>query len=161
MTADDMLRITEIGETLRALDDRESTHYRELAAVLADMLGDDGQPPHKPSPSVRWWELTSDEREAAVAALRAWVEDVYLPGYGDLAAALPVCWPEHDVCLYGLDVLKALWMSLYLTPKSRRSLATLAGQADFQTRTLPLLVSQMRAEGKSCLHGARMNGAQP
>ena len=40
-----------------------------------------------------------------IARLRAWVEQVYRPGYGHLAATLGPCWEAHDLCLYGLDIL--------------------------------------------------------
>ncbi len=80
------------------------------------------------------------------------VEDVYLPGYGHLAAALPECWAEHDLCLYSLDALSEFWMVVYLSP--RRSAATLAGQTEWQTRILPLYVAQMVAEARGCEHSA-------
>ena len=50
-----------------------------------------------------------------VAALRDWVERVYRPGYGHLAVLGP-CWPQHELCLYGLDILRRLWSALYLDP---------------------------------------------
>jgi hypothetical protein len=49
-------------------------------------------------------------------------------------------------------------MTLYLTP--RRSMASLAGQAEFQTRILPLYVAQMLAEANGCEHAPR-RGRQP
>jgi hypothetical protein len=82
--------------------------------------------------------------------LRAWVEQVYRPGYGHLAAALGPCWPSHDLCLYGLDLLSVLWSALYLQPG--RSPALLSAQAEFQARLLPALAEQFRAETHRCGH---------
>jgi len=153
------IRITELAERL----DRLNGQVTGLAGVVAAMAEDDDQAdgdeedgerqPYRPAPSMRWWELRGDDRDAAIARLRAWAQDIYGSGYGHLAAALPPCWAEHDLCLYALDALSELWMVLYLQPK--RSLAALAGQAEFQTRTLPLYVAQMAAEAKGCGHGRR------
>ena len=74
---------------------------------LADRLGGpgaDGKDGHRPSPAPAWWTLTPAERKPAIAELRAWVDQVYRPGYGHLAATLGPCWPAHDLCLYGLDI---------------------------------------------------------
>ncbi len=150
-----MLRITELREELAVLTRRVTSAEAALSAVVDE----DGQPLGKPAPSVRWWQLDGADRQAEVEALRAWLTDIYLPGYGHLAAALPQCWAEHELCLYALDVLAQHWQVLYLVPK--RGVGVLAGQAEFQTRTLPLFVAQMQAEGKGCTHAARMNGAQP
>ena len=49
------------------------------------------------------------DRQEPIARLQAWVEQVYRPGYGHLAAALAPCWTSHDLCLYGLDILADLW----------------------------------------------------
>jgi len=148
------IRITELTERVARLDEQVAGLARFAAAPDEGQDEDDGgRRPYRPAPAVPWWELRGEDRDQAVARLAAWVQDIYLPGYGHLAAALPPCWPEHDLCLYALDVLAELWMVLYLQPK--RSLAALAGEAEFQTRTLPLYVSQMAAEAKGCEHGRR------
>ena len=54
-------------------------------------------------------EATAEARSEPVTRLQAWVERVYRPGYGHLAAGLGPCWPSHDLCLYGLDILAELW----------------------------------------------------
>jgi hypothetical protein len=75
-----------------------------LAAQLAGNAADDGNPDeYRPGPAPRWWKLTGQPRQEPVARLRAWVEQVYRPGYGQLAAALGPCWEAHDLCLYALD----------------------------------------------------------
>ena len=70
-----------------------------------------GPPPHSP-----WWRIDkATNSKNAIAWLRAWVEQVYRPGYGHLAAALGSCWEQHPLCLYGLDWLMELWSILHLT----------------------------------------------
>jgi hypothetical protein len=41
--------------------------------------------PYQPAPAARWWKLDGVERDQALARLRAWVEQVYRPGYPALA----------------------------------------------------------------------------
>ena len=71
-----------------------------------------------------------------ITRLRAWVEQVYRPGYGHLAATLAPCWASHDLCLYGLDLLSGLWSVLYLQPQ--RTAGLLSAQAEYQARILLL-----------------------
>jgi hypothetical protein len=71
------------------------------------------------------------------------------PGYGHLATLAP-CWPEHDLCLYGLDLLSQLWCALYLQPE--RTAELLSAQAEYQARILPALAAQMTAETTRCGH---------
>jgi hypothetical protein len=132
---------------LEALD-RQVTH---LAARLGD-LGADGTDRYRPGPAPAWWTLTPAERQPAVAGLRAWVEEVYRPGYGHLAATLGPCWEQHDLCLYGLDILSQLWSALYLQPA--RSTALLSAQAEYQARILPAVAAQLMTETSGCTHAA-------
>ena len=90
------------------------------------------------------------EREEALGRLRAWVEQIYRPGYGHLAAALGPCWDQHPLCLYGLDWLMELWSVRYLTPE--RGPSALASQAEWQTRLLPALAEQLYLETTRCQH---------
>ena len=99
------------GEQLTRLDAREASHHATLTALLAgltDRLTPDraGQEPggYQPGPPPAWWTLTADARQEPLARLRGWVDQVYRPGYGHLAAALAPCWPAHDLCLYGIDI---------------------------------------------------------
>ena len=75
---------------------------------------------------------------------------MYRPGYGHLAAALGPCWPEHDLCLYGLDIASQLWCALYLQPE--RSTSLLSAQAEYQARILPAIAAQLAAETTRCGH---------
>jgi len=200
-----LLLLTQLGERLAVLDDRESGHYQRLTASLAELTRhladatgrldsitatatrqaaildsldgldqqvaalaaqlttlaaattdrtDEDAGPGQPGPAPRWWKLHGPEREDAITRLRAWVDQVYRPGYGHLAATLGTCWDQHPLCLYGLDWLMELWSLCYLT--TRRPGAVLASQAEWQTRLLPALAEQMHLETTRCQH-ARSN----
>ena len=172
-----LLQITQLAERLAMLEQRETNHHRETAATqkalhdslsllhrqiaaIADRLTDfideretaskvdDKHVVRAQAP--RWWRLDGDEREKAVARLRAWVEQVYRPSYGHLAATLGPCWEQHPLCLFGLHGLMELWSALYLN--SGGGTPTLASQAEWQTRLLPALAEQMRIETSPCRH---------
>ena len=90
-----------------------------------------------------------------MARLRDWVERVYRPGYGHLAVLGP-CWPQHELCLYGLDILRGLWSALYLDPDpdadSQSGPDLLSAQAEYQARILPAIAAQLAAETTRCGH---------
>ena len=139
------------ASVVNALDglDQQVTAIADQVGKLAARNaagGDDYQPVPVPC----WWRLNEAEREAAVARLRAWVEQVYRPGYGHLASALPACWEQHPLCLYTLDWLSELWSTLYLG--TQRATGDLAAQAEWQTRLLPAAASQMAADATACRH---------
>ena len=145
--------ITSIGRTLQddtpALARLEALDHQvaELATQLTPVGTDPGD--YRPDPAPTWWKLAAAERQEPVARLRAWVEQVYQPGYGHLAATLGPCWASHDLCLYGLDILSGLWSVLYLQPRTTR---LLSGQAEYQARILPALAAQLMTETSSCSH---------
>jgi hypothetical protein len=123
----------------------------ELAAQLnANAPTDADSRGYRPGPTPKWWKLTGQARQEPVAPLRAWVEQVYQPGYGQLAASLGPCWEAHDLCLYGIDILAELWSVLYL--HDTRTPALLSGQAEYQTRILPALAEQLMTETSRCGH---------
>ena len=162
-------------EQLTRLDTRHGDHHAAVSARLAELSGQtaalcraveehaaaltrrtapsqtdpDGDGYH-PEPAPAWWKLTADSRQEPIARLRAWVEQVYRPGYGHLAATLGPCWPAHDLCLYGLDIASELWSVLYLQPA--RSPALLSAQAEYQARILPALAAQLMTETSTCGH---------
>ena len=135
------------AEQLTRLDTRQADHHAAVSARLAELSGQAaalgrvvqehaaaltrltapsqlGPDPdgYNPEPVPAWWKLTAAERPEPIARLRAWVEQVYRPGYGHLAVTLGPCWPSHDLCLYGLDIASELWSLLYLQPaRSRRA----------------------------------------
>jgi hypothetical protein len=123
----------------------------DMAADLTG-TGPDGKEPgrYRPGPAPRWWKLSPAERQEPITRLRAWVEQVYRPGYGHLAATLGPCWDQHDLCLYALDILADLWSVLYLQPS--RSPGMLSAQAEYQARILPALAGQLQAETMRCGH---------
>jgi hypothetical protein len=130
-----------------------------LAARLEEIApGDDGGlAVYQPSAAPRFWKLDGQDRQDAITKLRAWVEQVYRPGYGHLSATLGGCWEQHPLCLYALDWLSELWSALYLHP--RRTTGTLAGQAEWQTRLLTAAAEQMTRETSRCEHAAARNGS--
>ena len=135
-------------EQITRLDTREATHYATLTGLLAGLTARTGPDPapddpggYQPDPAPCWWQLSPEDRQEPVARLRAWVDQVYRPGYGHLAAALGPCWPAHDLCLYALDIASGLWSVLYLQPG--RDHALLSAQAEYQARILPALAAQL------------------
>jgi hypothetical protein len=120
----------------------------ELAVHIAGNSAD-ADSGYRPEPAPRWWKLTGQARQEPIARLRAWVEQVYRPGYGQLAALGP-CWEAHDLCLYALDIAAELWSVLYL--HDTRTLALLSAQAEYQTRILPALAEQLMTETSRCGH---------
>jgi len=171
-----LLKITQQAERLETLEQREASHHSENAtalkalhdslshldrqlATIADRLnhllperqtGADLDDEHGRGRAPRWWQQDGDEREQAVAKLRAWVDEVYRPSYGHLAGALGPCWEQHPLCLFGLHWLMELWSALYVNDRGRTS--TLASQAEWQTRLLPAVAEQMRVETSRCRH---------
>jgi hypothetical protein len=147
--ADHYEQLTQLTELVTGIGDT----LREHAAALAQLT----EPPpadaadrYRPSPTPAWWKLAAVDRQEPVARLRAWVQQVYQPGYGHLAATLGPCWEAHDLCLYGLDILADLWSVLYLRP--RRTPGVLSAQAEYQARILPALADQLRLETSHCGH---------
>jgi hypothetical protein len=162
-------------EHLTRLDTREAEHHAALSGQLAELAGQaagisgtlqdyaaaiarltaaspaDTEPGgYRPGPAPTWWKLAPGDPREPAARLRAWVEQVYRPGYGHLAAALGPCWDQHDLCLYGLDILAELWSVLYLQPG--RNAALVSAQAEYQARILPALAEQLRIETNRCGH---------
>jgi len=162
-------------EQVTRLDTREAEHHAALSGQLTELAGQaagisrtlqdyaaaltrltatgaaDAEPGgYRPAPAPPWWKLAADERREPVTRLRAWVEQVYRPGYGHLAASLGPCWASHDLCLYALDILAELWSALYLQPG--RSARLVSAQAEYQARILPALAEQLRIETNRCGH---------
>jgi hypothetical protein len=144
------------AEILRALEGLPEAVYT-LADRVNEIAPEDEDPKfYVPAPSPRFWKLQGEARNQAVDRLRAWVDQVYRPGYGHLSALLADCWPEHPLCLYALDLLSEIWSVLYLNDK--RTQLTLAGQADLQTRVMPAIAEQLANETRSCNHARTRNG---
>jgi hypothetical protein len=141
-------QLAEVGGHLTGLSQTLQEHAATLAQLTGTTSADaDGYCPVLPP---MWWKLQPDARQEPVTRLRAWVDQVYRPGYGRLAATLGPCWASHDLCLYGLDILSELWSALYLQPQ--RTPGLLSAQAEYQARILPALASQLQAETTGCGH---------
>ena len=100
-----LARQAAIIDALDGLDGQVAALARHLAELATDGYQDDEQdgPRYRPVAAPRWWKLAQEDREMALDRLRAWVEQIYRPGYGQLAATLPPCWEHHPLCLYALD----------------------------------------------------------
>jgi hypothetical protein len=151
--------VTELGAGIRQQAERTARlqvledALAALAARVAEVLPDEqgASRMYAPRPAPRWWNLTGTEREAEIGKLRGFVEHVYRPGFGHLAARLRPCWESHDLCLYCLDIAAELHAVLYL--QSRRTVPLLNGQAEYATRVLPALADLMSVETRSgCQH---------
>ena len=129
---------------------RKLTHRVDVLGIRMDQdqADQEREPPYAPAPTRRWWKVTGTERDNLVVPLRAWVGQVYRPGYGKLAAALGPCWDQHVLCLYILDILTELWTALYLP--DQRVPGLLSAQAEFQVRILPALAAQLATETARC-----------
>jgi hypothetical protein len=139
-----------ILETLDGLDQQVAALTARLTQMTAATKRDEGDETYTVAPTPRWWKLDGTERDEALNRLRAWVEQIYRPGYGHLAATLGPCWDLHPLCLYGLDWLMELWSALYLAPE--RKTPALASQAEWQVRLLPTLAEQLHLETTGCDH---------
>jgi len=143
------------GQLLAAID--------EMVKGIVPLPDDEPAKGYTPRPSVHWWAIKDDERAKAITRLAAWVDQVWRPFYGHLAAMLGDCWRDHPLCLVGLDWLSELHSVLYFQPKRTASL--LSAQAEYQTRIVPAIAEQFRAETSRCTHrpaatGGRWGGAR-
>jgi hypothetical protein len=136
----------QITRLSRTLDE----HAAALTTLTATTLDDTDPDAYQPEPAPQWWNLPADARAEPIARLRTWVEHVYRPGYGHLAATLGPCWETHDLCLYALDIAASLWSVLYLQPL--RTPVLLSAQAEYQARILPALADQLQVETQRCHH---------
>jgi len=158
--------VTGLGADIRQQADRTARlqaleeALAALAAKVSEVLPDEHGTArvYAPRPAPRWWNLTGQAREAEIGRLRGFVEHVYRPGFGHLAARLRPCWESHDLCLYCLDIAAELHAVLYL--QARRTVSLLNGQAEYATRVLPALADLMSTETRSgCQqHPATTNG---
>lgn len=157
-----LAQLAEQGERLRGQDKAIADLHVKITALRGQVKqavpdsGGGGGGSYDPAPAVAWWRLTGEARAQAIRRLEAWLRDVYLPGYGHLAKILPSCWREHTLALYALDWLSELWSVLYL--RDERTAATLAGQAELQTRILPVIAAQLEREAAGCNHARSQNG---
>jgi hypothetical protein len=146
-----------IVDGLHGLEAQVTALATQLADISTTAEEEDARR-YQPVPQPRWWRNTGGERDAALDRLRAWVEHIYRPSYGQLAAMLPPCWEHHPLCMFTLDWLSELWSFLYLSPQ--RDGRALAAQGEWQTRLLPAAAEQMAYEAASCPHSRVPAGGQ-
>ena len=102
-------RLAELTGQTAALGHVVQEHAAALTRLTATSQTDPDPDGYRPEPAPAWWKLAAADRQEPIARLRAWVEQVYRPGYGHLAAALgPVlgppttcactAWTSHPSC---------------------------------------------------------------
>jgi hypothetical protein len=148
-------RLTEISDLVAGIGRIVQGHQRTLAELTDSPPADRDADEDLAHPTPKWWKLPAEQRREPLSRIGAWVEQIYRPGYGHLAATLGPCWKAHDLCLYGLDILAELWSVLYL--QEQRSPGLLSAQAEYQARILPALSAQFMAETTRCGHSVPGN----
>jgi hypothetical protein len=140
------------GELLDGLEDirREVASLRSRFNAAFPPERNDGSEFYDPPPSIRPWALDAAGMVEVIAYLSEWVDKIYRPTFGHIAAKLPSCWKEHWLCITVIDVLSELHKVLWLQPV--RLAGTLSGQAEFLTRLAPALAEVMATERKGCVH---------
>jgi hypothetical protein len=154
----DIRKQAERTARLHALEEALTALTVKVSEVLPDEQG--SARVYAPRAAPRWWNLAGQAREAEIGRLRGFVERVYRPGFGHLAARLRPCWEFHDLCLYCLDIAAELHAVLYF--QSRRTVSLLNGQAEYATRVLPALADLMSTETRTgCPHHAPATNGMP
>jgi hypothetical protein len=144
--------LADVGAVLGTVAEVERD-LADLRQMIEGRPEDSEGPEYVPSPAPLLHEMTDEDLSRLVRRLNGWVSTVYIPGYGHLAAQLAPCWPSHALCIHGLDWLSELWSVLYMQPD--RSAGVLSAMAEFQTRILPAIASQMATEQKECAHSGK------
>ena len=113
---------------------------------------------YEPAMSARWWDITGPEKDAIVKRITTWVDVVYRPCYGQLAARLPECWAQHEHAVLLLDWLSELQRLLW--HPCTRTAGLLSAQAEFSTRIAPAAATELANEARNCRHRGLPNGNQ-
>lgn len=148
------VRVRDQAEILTAMEEvggQVSLLAGQLADVQVKLTAQEAteQPGYNPFPSIRWWALTREEREASKHKIRGFYTEILGPMYGHLGG-MPPCWESHQLVWTIGDWLTELWSYLYLSP--RRPPAMLSGQAELTIRILPAVADLIRRECKNCDH---------
>jgi len=125
-----------------------SSRYTEVRTDLDALLADNAGKGTVPLPAPRWHDLEGEARDEAIARLRGWVETVFRPVYGHLAANLGPCWAEHDLALVVVDHLSETWAVLFA--RETRPQRVLSAQMEFLLRYMPAAADMLRAETYGC-----------
>ena len=112
----------------------EIKHLGEkIEAAIARRDAEEPQAPY-------WLGLSKEDRAAAVAQLRAWVEQVGLVQYREYFAKLPPCWPSHPAAVIELSTVMTEWIRIYDDPASR----PLQDALVFNDKWLPGVLGRLR-----------------
>src|SRR5579863_7122202 len=106
----------------------------KIEAAIARRDADEPQAPY-------WLGLAREERESALARLRAWVEQVGRVQYRDYFAKLPPCWPSHPAAVIELSTVMAEWLRIYGDSENR----PLQDALVFNDKWLPGVLGRLRA----------------
>ncbi len=117
--ADHHEQLTQLTDLIAGIGDTLCEHAAALAKLAEPPPADADPDGYRPDPAPAWWKLAAADRQEPIARLQAWVEQVYRPGYGHLAATLAPCWTSHDLCLYGLDILALIFFRVVARHKVR------------------------------------------
>jgi len=143
-------QLTELARQAVGISRTLQEYVAAIARLTATSPADAEPDGYRPGPAPTWWKLPSADRQEPVARLRAWVEQVYRPGYGHLAATLgPLLGSARPVPIRARHPGRAV-VVLYLQP--RRGAALVSAQAEYQARILPALTEQLRIETNRCGH---------
>lgn len=146
-------KLAELGALLSRMSSRTA---QANGARRGGAAGEEEEEPYTVNQAPPWWEPGHDRTAGTTARLRDWVEEIYRPGFGYLAAMLGECWDRHPLCVAYLDTLHEAWCLLYIAPRDPKMVFA---QLDWLTRPLPQAAEIMAAETRPCLqHGHRDPG---
>jgi hypothetical protein len=106
----------------------------KIEAAIACRNADEPQAPY-------WLGLSTEDRAAALAQLRAWVEQVGRVQYRDYFTKLPPCWPSHPAAVIDLSTVMTEWIRIYGDPENR----PLQDALVFNDKWLPGVLGRLRA----------------
>jgi hypothetical protein len=122
----------------------------KIAAAITRRAADEPQAPY-------WLGLSTEERAARLARLRAWVDQVGLVQYAEYFAKLPPCWPSHPAAVIELSTVMAEWVRVYADPDSRPLPDALA----WNDKWLPGVLGRLAAAIKCDVSGCRLVQSSP
>ena len=122
----------------------------KIDAAIARRQADEPQAPYL-------LDLSKDERAAALARLRAWVEQVGLIQYAEYFAKLPPCWPSHSAAVIELSTVMTEWVRIYGDPDSR----PLPDALVWNDKWLPGVLGRLAAAIKCDVSGCRLVQSSP
>jgi hypothetical protein len=162
--------LREEAGTLGGRADGIERKLAEVSALLARMSAqidgltaardpeDETGTAYRVNPAPPWWQPGDDRCADAAGRLRDWVEEVYRPVFGYLAALLPPCWDRHPLCLAYVDTVHEAWCLLYIPPRDPKMVFA---QLDWLTRPLLQAAEVMAAETRPCRDRGHQEPGQP